>query len=231
LGGLFYTEHDNVVYKEFIGGMFRANIDKKEMNLDFVSFIPFSHHLRNNSSGEGSKKSGGLFLPSLKGIFLYKNGDILMATEGAYKASGGLNDFFSSHDDLFLMKAAANGQLIWDKLVQKIQGPGLGVLDNKYLSYLSNLNEDKCVLVFNSYRGAKKNRSGEPVFKSSAKVNSWTYLLQIDSNGTIPYKSVSSNVEGYSVFAVKSGIFINENTLLVQGNLNGDRSLFKIAIQ
>jgi hypothetical protein len=211
--------------------MFRSNIDKLEMNLDTVYYLPYSHHMHNNSGGGESEKKRGLFLPKLKSIFLYRNGDLILTVEGAYikKHQYFIDD--SSQDDVFVMKTTANGRLIWDKTIQKNPGSIIGVLDDKYISSLSSLSEEKCVIVFNRYKGVKRNKSGEPVFKSSAKVNSWTYLLQIDSSGSISYKSVSSNVERYSVFAVKSGIFINENTLLVQGNLNGDRSLFKIVVQ
>lgn len=229
LGGIFYTAKDLFIKTAFKGGMFRANIDKKALALDVVHYIPFSLHLDIIKRGKWFQKHGGLYSPNLKSIFLYENGDLILSAEEEYQTTSG-NHTFSNNNEIFVMKVNASGLLIWDVLVQKIQGNGLGVMDRKYFSYLSNIRDDKCDFVFNGHKDVKITGENEYEFQSSAIANSSAYVLEIDNTGSVSYKTVNSNFEENFVLEVKTGIFINENTFLVQGKLNGDRSLFKISI-
>lgn len=229
LGGTFYTVNDLIIKKKFIGGMFRANIDKEAMALDAVHYIPFSLHLVKTKRGKGLQKRGGLYSPNLKSVFLYENGDMTLSVEEAYKTTNG-NHTFSSNNDIFVMKVNAGGRLIWDRLVQKVQGTGLGVMDSKYFSYLSNLREDKCAFVFNSHKDVERVNSSEHIFKSSSLANSWAYLLEIDKAGNASHKTLNTNFDDVFVLNAKSAIIINENTFVAQGKLKGDLQLFKIRI-
>lgn len=220
-------------------GVVYYELDAQSFEVKSTVFNPFTKDFMIEKYGEkraDKKMEKGTKKLDIRGIFIDKEGNIVLATEeefvmkmvDGFSYGGPRYSYTYFHNDIVLCKLNTKGELIWAKNVKKTQtSQNRHVLD----SYFATIKNGNIYIFVNGKSDIyNEKRDRIEIYTTDASRIS-LYVLQIDPDGKkMTYRKLADRKDDFKFNVVHAKSIQNNSEVLLEGIHRKERSLIKVSL-